>query len=423
MNSLPSDVAAADARVVDLAKGVKLLSALSWPAHLKQEFLDAWRRGAPKIPTAPSVAVPPSLRDAMPELAALAEPRAEHPLAHFVADTAKSYLDAGRLLQAAGTGEFTTISVEIYGRPQDIVAPGAKMRSIDAARRLVRASSELAASVPDREDSYCLLPSMVQAHLQSEFDSFFGTGVVGVELDPSLAAKAAAGANAVRIRGETCYSDHDLVQLVQHEGLVHTATLRNGRGQEHLRCLGLGAPRTTAAQEGLATFAELITNSVDLTRLSRIALRIVAIDKALDGADFLDLFAFFLEAGQTPDESFQSTARIFRGGDPRGGAVFTKDAVYLRGLIDTYAFLHAALAARKVRYPTWMFAGRMTWPDLVALEPWFDDGTLSSPEHVPSWAAHLDRLAAYLAFSNLTHRLQDSALEFGAYVSAAERDG
>ena len=37
---------------------------------------------------------------------------------------------------------------------------------------------------------------------------------------------------------------------------------------------GLGAPRTTRTQEGLATFAEIITGAIDISRLRRIALRV-----------------------------------------------------------------------------------------------------------------------------------------------------
>ena len=66
----------------------------------------------------------------------------------------------------------------------------------------------------------------------------------------------------------------DIHQLIQHEGFVHMLTAINGRSQPNLGSLGLNAPRTTRSQEGLATFGELITRSIDLGRLRRIALRI-----------------------------------------------------------------------------------------------------------------------------------------------------
>ena len=42
-----------------------------------------------------------------------------------------------------------------------------------------------------------------------------------------------------------------------------------------------GTLRTLTTQEGLATFAEVITGSMDIHRLKRLALRTVAIEMAL----------------------------------------------------------------------------------------------------------------------------------------------
>src|SRR4029078_13662070 len=115
-------------------------------------------------------------------------------------------------------------------------------------------------------------------------------------------------------KGNAVFSQLDKDQLLYHEAFVHTATQLNGRKQGNLKSLGLGAPRTTRTQEGSAVLSELITNSIDLTRLRRIALRVIAVKMALDGADFIDLFKFFLEAGQSEVESVRSAQRIFRGG-------------------------------------------------------------------------------------------------------------
>ena len=89
--------------------------------------------------------------------------------------------------------------------------------------------------------------------------------------------------------------------------------------------------------------AELLTLSLDIVRLRRIALRVKAIAMALDGADFIDIFKSFIEAGQTEEESYQSTVRCFRGGDVKGGSVFTKNTVYLKGMIEVHAFLAVAI--------------------------------------------------------------------------------
>ncbi len=51
---------------------------------------------------------------------------------------------------------------------------------------------------------------------------------------------------------------------------------------------------------------------------------------AMAGADFIEVFRYFLDAGQSAEESFSSTQRVYRGVPTTGGAAFTKDTVYLR---------------------------------------------------------------------------------------------
>jgi hypothetical protein len=107
---------------------------------------------------------------------------------------------------------------------------------------------------------------------------------VRVVLDPDLASKAIAGATRIRLRASARFSELDKAQLLQHEAFVHVGTALNGRAQPRLTSLSLGAPRTTQTQEGIAMLAELLTGSIDIQRLRLIALRVVAVQQALDGA-------------------------------------------------------------------------------------------------------------------------------------------
>src|SRR3546814_5173756 len=80
---------------------------------------------------------------------------------------------------------------------------------------------------------------------------------------------------------------------------------------------------------GLATLSEMLSGAMDIGRMKRISLRIVAIDKAIHGADFIEVFRFFIESGQSDIDSFTSAQRVFRGVPLSGGGAFTKDTVYL----------------------------------------------------------------------------------------------
>ena len=192
---------------------------------------------------------------------------------------------------------------------------------------------------------------------------------------------------------------------------MHTLTAINGRAQPHLTTLSLGSPRTTATQEGLAVFAELITGSIDVDRLKRIALRVIAIDMALNGADFVQIFEYFLQNKLTQNESFTSTQRIFRGGDPRGKVVFTKDSVYLDGLLHAHSFFRWAMKNVKLDLAKILFAGRMTFDDAEKLAPFAASGLIARPKYLPPWLSQVPTLGGYLAFSLFANKIRVGILD------------
>ncbi len=181
--------------------------------------------------------------------------------------------------------------------------------------------------------------------------------------------------------------------------------------QSRFRCFGLGAPRTTGAQEGLATFAELVTGVMDINRVERLAQRVIAISMALDGADFIDVYRFFCAAGQSELESFNSSMRIFRGVPTAGGGAFCKDVVYLHGLMEVHTFFRWAMQHKKLSMVRHFFAGRMTVGDVVRLESLFDAKVLDASELLPPWMVRTNGLAAYLAFSVFANRITVSELD------------
>jgi uncharacterized protein (TIGR02421 family) len=242
-------------------------------------------------------------------------------------------------------------------------------------------------------------------------DRFFVHHKVRVEIDPNLIAKAAAGPTRIRLRSATAFSEYDRHQLLEHEAYVHSLTALNGREQPHLTSLGLNTPRITATQEGLATFAELITGTIDIGRMKRISLRIIAIDMALKGADFVDVFRFFLESGQTESDSFTSTMRVFRGVPVTGGHAFTKDTVYLHGLLSVHTFFRWALKNQRLKLVRYLFAGKMALHDVLSLEPYFDSGWIAPPLYIPHWVARANGLAGMLAFSLFANRIRLDRVE------------
>jgi uncharacterized protein (TIGR02421 family) len=223
--------------------------------------------------------------------------------------------------------------------------------------------------------------------------------MIKVEVDAELTAKAAAGATRIRLRGDTCFSEYDRHQLLAHEAFVHSLTALNGRQQPLLASLARTSPRVTATQEGLAVFAELMSGAIDIARLKRISLRILAIDMALNGADFVEVYRYFSNCGQSAADSFHSAQRVFRGVPLNGGAAFAKDNVYLSGLLTVHTFFRWAFKQQRMDLLRHLFAGKLTLHDVIALQPHFASGAILPPRWLPPWMQHVHGLAGKLAFS------------------------
>ena len=396
--------AALDARMVAAVKGIRLLSLTSWPATTQAPFLASVARGKPELP---QVNYPKlDFTDARRELAAvMAQVDTTHPLGSYIHDSARSWDLAAGLLEVLGTSAVDHFSSHLFGVP-DQPMPGKGPTTREAARHFIQIAPELDHELLAPEEQVPVSAIALQLQLQGDLDEFFGGRMITVELDPALIAKAAAGATRIRLRTSASFSAYDRAQLYHHEALVHSLTALNGRDQAVLPSLGLSSPRITATQEGLATFAEQITGSIDIQRLKRISLRIEAIAMARDGADFIEVFNYFRGAGQTAEESFSSAQRVFRGVPPSGGAAFTKDTVYLRGLVSVHTFFRQMLRDEKLQTCRWLFAGKMTLEDAQALTPLFEAGVLAPPRWLPQWINRANGLAGALAFSLFANRIR-----------------
>jgi uncharacterized protein (TIGR02421 family) len=403
-----------DARMVRAARGIKLLGMVSWPASVQHGFLEKWRAGDAALPCHEySKHDFGETRRELDAIARAADP--QHPLGRYVLESAQAWSVAAELLESLGTPEAARYSQRLFGGPDEPL-PGNGPTTREAARHFIDIAGELDRELLAPEEQVQVSATALRLQLQSDLDDFFDGRVIEVVLDPDLIAKAAAGATRIRLRAGAAFSDYDRHQLLQHEAFVHSLTALNGREQPVLQSLALSSPRTTATQEGLATFAEQITGSIDIERMKRVSLRIEAVAMAMDGADFVQVFRYFLDAGQDEVESFSSAQRVFRGVPVTGGSAFTKDTVYLRGLIGVHTFFRWALKQRKLRLCRQLFAGKMTLGDAVRFEPLFHSGpnhaeagaepVLAPPRWLPQWVSRANGLAGMLAFSLFANRIR-----------------
>ncbi|MEO8672602.1 MAG: flavohemoglobin expression-modulating QEGLA motif protein [Tahibacter sp.] len=393
-----------DQRLVAAIRNIRLLQAVSWPATVQQRFLEDFRAGRGALPN--PVYERSDLSRERAELIAIEnEADAQHPIGVYLRRSAESWRIATELLDSVGSAAVTAHSIRLYGRPGEKV-PGAELTNLDAARHFIELAGELDQELLTSDADYCIPAEILKAELQEQLDTFFQFHKIDVVIDPDLIAKAAAGPTRIRLRSATCFSEYDRHQLLEHEAFVHTLTGLNGREQPNLKSLGRSSPRVTATQEGLAVFAELMSGSIDIERMKRISLRIVAIHMALAGADFIQVFRFFLDSGQTDADSFGSAQRVFRGVPVGGGSAFTKDNVYLHGLLTVHTFFRWALRHRKLNLCRALFAGKMALHDVLSLEPYFASGYLAAPLYLPPWMKRANGLAGVLAFSLFANKIR-----------------
>lgn len=392
-----------DQRLLAAVKGIRILPTVAWPASLEDRMIAAYSKGQYALPEVTYHA--PDLSAERAELAAIErEAGYDDPIGEYLCRTAESWRIAAEMLEAVGTNGVTAPSIVLYGRPGDAI-PGSDRSNLDAARYFVELSDELGSDLLADDVDISIPADRLRDDLRHTLDEFFGAGQIAVEVDPELTAKAAAGATRIRLRGGTTFSEYDRHQLLAHEAFVHSLTALNGRAQPLLASLGRTSPRVTATQEGLAVFAELMSGAIDISRLKRISLRILAIDMALNGADFVEVYQFFSHRGQSPADSFHSTQRVFRGVPLTGGSAFAKDNVYLSGLLAVHTFFRWALKQRRMDMLRHLFAGKLALHDVISLQPHFESGDILPPRWLPPWMQHVHGLAGKLAFSLFVNRI------------------
>jgi uncharacterized protein (TIGR02421 family) len=123
--------------------------------------------------------------------------------------------------------------------------------------------------------------------------------------------------------------------LLQHEIGTHAATYFNGRSQP-FKLFSTGVPGYEQLQEGLAVLTEYIMNGLTGGRLRTLAARVVAVDQMVAGHPFCDTFHLLVDHYHfSPEHAFNITMRAYRGGG------LTKDALYLKGLINVLDYIRA----------------------------------------------------------------------------------
>jgi hypothetical protein len=129
-----------------------------------------------------------------------------------------------------------------------------------------------------------------------------------------------------------------------------------------------------------------------------------------DGADFVELYRWFLERSPNEEQAYESTRRVFRGAPLEGGAPFTKDCGYLSGLLGVSTFVRAAFAARRPDTLALLFAGKLDLWAIPALAELRSRGLCKPARFVPPWASDPAWVLTYLTLATFMTRIDLDAV-------------
>lgn len=313
--------------------------------------------------------------------------------------TAEQYLTVLELLKTRGKKEFWEHSRKLYGSPRDHIYNDTNTIS-DLGRMMYSILTNITAfdlAPPPKKD---MSAENVVEELNRRFQIYFPDGSVSAKISDGIIADASAGGDTVKIRSDSMFSIQDVDILEVHEGWVHVGTTQNGNQQHVAKWLSKGPPRCASTQEGLAVIMEIFTFRSFPKRAKKINDRIIAIEKAEEGANILDLIEYFRTEGYSEEDCLQSAKRICRGGTLTGGAPFTKDISYCKGFIENYNFMRSAVRAGKPKLLPFLFVGKVHVDDVPLLYQKFEEGIIDPPKYLPPLFRDLNGIAVWMSFSN-----------------------
>tara|TARA_R110002073_G_scaffold60620_6_gene152457 strand:- start:1116 stop:3023 length:1908 start_codon:yes stop_codon:yes gene_type:complete len=195
--------------------------------------------------------------------------------------------------------------------------------------------------------------------------------------EPSVTIRNDIASGLMVSRGVLCIGEDTQIPakrvdaLLQHEVGTHVLTYHNASAQPFQQ-LRVGLAGYDVLQEGLAVFAEYLVGGLTRSRLRVLAGRVLAVDAMLRGADFLRTYELLTEAHDFDAKTaFSITLRVHRGGG------LTKDAFYLKGLMDVLAHLKAGGQLHP------LYVGKIATDHIPIVEELHWRGVLREPPALP----------------------------------------
>ncbi len=405
-------------RIVEAQSPIRILDAVKWDPEIEAAFFAQDARELPAVEESyySRFPLPFDAADKRQEFQSISRDIVRtlgrfNPLGKIMLRICEEYQTVVRMLEARGTPEFGYLSQQLYGSASDAFHAGDPTLA-DLGVMMSEALSNIDASLILAEEPRTINGEAAVEILQQHLDEAFkeSDNDVRVVLSDGIVADAAAGSDYIKLRKEANFSQRDLKILEVHEGWVHVGTTINGQNQPYCTFLSKGPPSSTVTMEGLAIFMEIITFQSHPGRIRRVTNRIQAVNHAENGADFLEIYRFFLDQGFTPQECYTNTSRVFRGSTPTG-MPFTKDLSYCKGFVQVYNYIMLAVRRGQLDRIPILFCGKTTLEDIRSLADLTAEGIVAPPIYLPPQFADLNAMAAFMCFSNFLNSLNLKQVE------------
>jgi len=403
-------------RIVKAQQPIRILDAIKWDDNIKQAFFNSQFKIPPQITPDYYLQRPLGFdpvekkrefyqieRDLTRKLGQL------NPLSVIMRRICREYQAVVRMLESRGTLIFSDISQELYGSSHDVFHVGDPTIA-DLGSMMEETLSQLLKLDILVEEPKTIKAKDAVTILNEKMQNLFPGDGLRAMLSDGIIADAAAGTDYIKLRADALFNMRDLRVLEVHEIWVHLGTTLNGLAQPYCTFLGKGPPSSTVTQEGLAVLMEILTFSSTPNRLMSLINRVRAITLAEDGADFMDIFAFFRDKGLDDEEIYTIASRVFRGSTP-DGMPFTKDLTYIKGFVLTYNFMRLAVSKGKPDRIPLLFCGKTMIEDMKVLVDLVEEGTVIAPRFLPPQFTDLMGLSAWMSFSRFMSSMNFRQLE------------
>ncbi len=323
----------------------------------------------------------------------------DDPIGEILVRNCTQYEDVVRMLMCRGKSEFYDYSKKLYGSPTEVMGDG-KTKLSDLAEYMQTMLNSLEETQLGAIYEKNMTAETVVNELRERLEKYFVGENIKVKLSDGIISDASAGSDYIKIKNGLMFSHRDLDIFEVHEGWVHLGTTLNGQAQPYAKWLAKGPPCSTVTQEGLAVIMELFNFALFPRRAKRLNDRLIACRMAEEGANLLEVIAFYREKGQGDVQAIRNAGRIFRGASLEGGSPFTKDIAYLKGLAMIYNFIRTSIREGKADMIPFLFAGKATLEDLPVLYQAHQEGLITMPKYLPPQIRDLNGLALFMTFAN-----------------------